>query len=521
MKSELNRPQFVDLETKPDSYFSAIIESSDDAIISKDLNGVIQSWNRGAERIFGYTPEEVVGKPVTILMPEGRQGEEIEILARIRNGERIDHYETIRKRKDGKNIHVSLTVSPVRDDSGLIIGASKIARDITSQKQAEELQRHFRAIVEFSDDAIISKDLNGIIQSWNRGAEHIFGYLASEVIGKPVAILLPEGREDEEPRILARLRKGERIDHYETIRKRKDGELVNISLTVSPIKDNSGKIIGASKIARNITAQKQAEAALRLARQELARANEDLEGKIVARTASLKAAISQMQEFSYTVSHDLRAPVRAMHGYATAVIEDYGERLDDRGREYLERIVRGSDRMDKLIHDVLIYSRLAQSEIKTQSIDLEKLIRDILHQYPEMQPPHLEVRIKTPLIPVMAHESALSQALSNLLTNAKKFIAPGINPKIEIWTEQHADIVRLWIKDNGIGIKPRHHARLFGLFERVSQENGYEGTGIGLAIVRKALEKMGGTVGFVSDGTNGSSFWIELRSVGQPHTLSA
>src|SRR6185312_15377286 len=154
---------------------------------------------------------EAIGKSITLIIPPDRLDEEPEILSRIHRGERIDHFETIRRRKDGTLINVSLSISPVKDDSGNIIGASKIARDITEHQRAEELQRRFAAIVESSDDAIISKDLNGVIQSWNRGAEHIFGYLASEAIGKPVTMLIPEGRLDEEPQILGRIRRGEKI----------------------------------------------------------------------------------------------------------------------------------------------------------------------------------------------------------------------------------------------------------------------------------------------------------------------
>ncbi|MDB6023211.1 MAG: putative two-component sensor histidine kinase protein, partial [Pedosphaera sp.] len=458
-------------------HLTAIVDSSDDAILSKDLNGIIRSWNKGAERMFGYTFAEVIGQSATMLTPAGRKKEEPDILARVRKGERIEHYETVWMRKDGMLLDISLAVSPIKDASGKIIGASKIARDISDRRRAQGLQSHFRAIVESSDDAILSKDLNGIIRSWNQGAERIFGYQASEVIGRPVTILMPLGRQNEEPEILARIRRGERIDHYETIRQRKDGALVNISLTVSPIKDDSGIIIGASKIARDVTGRKQAEAALQKAREELAALNETLEQRVSERTASLNAALAQMQEFSYSVSHDLRGPVRAMQGYAQAILEDHAGSLSPEVTEYLRRIYRGSSRMDKLTHDVLVYSRLAQNQIKCETLALEVLIRDIILHYPEMQPPHAQISIISPLLNVQAHESLLTQAISNLLNNAKKFVREGAVPKIDIWTERRDSRVRLWIKDNGIGIKPEHHARLFGMFESIHYDDAYEGTG--------------------------------------------
>jgi PAS domain S-box-containing protein len=365
-------------------WLSAIIDSAEDAIISKTLEGVITSWNKGAERIFGYTAGEVIGKPVTILIPENHIDEEPTILARIRAGERIEHYETVRLRKDGTLRNISLTVSPIRSPDGRVIGASKVARDITDRKHAEATMReqsevirqaydaiflrdsanaitlwnsgaertygytqeealgrsphellkteppipleeiyghlrregywegelkhtrkdgvqilvesrwatvrdglgevtavleitrdvterrraeerllHDAAIVENSDDAIISKDLDGIIRSWNPGAERLYGYTAEETVGQPVTMLIPDDRPDEEPHILEQIRRGARVDHYETVRRRKDGTHIDVSLTVSPVRDASGRVVGASKIARDVTARKRADEQLR------------------------------------------------------------------------------------------------------------------------------------------------------------------------------------------------------------------------------------------------------------------
>ena len=244
-------------------WLTAIIETAEDAIISKTLEGVITSWNKGAERIFGYTAEEAVGRPVTILIPADHLDEEPTILARLRAGKRIEHYETVRVRKDGTRIDISLTVSPIKGPDGNIIGASKIARDITERRRAEEKLLQAAAIVENSDDAIISKNLDGIILSWNPGAEKLYGYTAAEAIGQPVTMLIPEDRADEEPHILEQIGRGARVDHYETVRRRKDGTLIEVSLTVSPVRDTDGRIIGASKIARDITDRKRAAEELR------------------------------------------------------------------------------------------------------------------------------------------------------------------------------------------------------------------------------------------------------------------
>ena len=236
-----------------------IVESSDDAILSEDLDGIIRTWNPGAKRLFGYTAEEVIGKPITLLIPMDRHDEESDILSRIRRGECIDHYETVRQRKDGSLVEISVTVSPIKNAEGRIIGASKIGRDITERKRSEQVEKRFASIVESSDDAIVSKDLDGIINTWNPGAERLFGYTAKEIIGKPITLLIPTDRHGEESDILSRIRRGECVDHYETVRQRKDGSLVEISVTVSPLKNAEGKIIGASKIARDITERKRAQ----------------------------------------------------------------------------------------------------------------------------------------------------------------------------------------------------------------------------------------------------------------------
>jgi PAS domain S-box-containing protein len=247
---------------------ASIVDSSDDAIISKDLDGIISSWNNAASRLFGYEAAEVIGKPVTILIPQDRRDEELFILQQIRRGERIDHYETVRRRKDGGLIDVSLTVSPVRNAQGKIIGASKIARDITKRKREVDAALLLASVVETSDDAIISKNLDGIITSWNKGAERIFGYMAEEIIGKSVKVLIPRENHAEEDTILERIRRGQRIEHYETIRQRKHGSLINVSLTVSPVADHQGKIVGASKIARDITERTRTEAQISLLARE-------------------------------------------------------------------------------------------------------------------------------------------------------------------------------------------------------------------------------------------------------------
>ena len=251
------------------SYLATIVASSDDAIVSKTLDSVITSWNKAAEKMFGYTSEEAIGRQIYIIIPPDRHGEETEILSKIKSGQSVDHFETVRRRKDGVFINVSLTISPIRDTYGNIIGASKIARDITQKKRAEDGRAYLAAIIESSDDAIISKTLDSVITSWNKAAEKMFGFTAEEAIGQQIYIIIPSDRYGEEAEILARIRSGEGVDHYETVRHRKDGVLIDVSLTVSPIRDVSGNIVGASKMARDITDRKRADAQLREEREAL------------------------------------------------------------------------------------------------------------------------------------------------------------------------------------------------------------------------------------------------------------
>jgi PAS domain S-box-containing protein len=243
------------------AYLAAVVDSSHDGIITKTLSGIIQTWNKSAERIFGYTAEEAVDQSILLVIPPHLHPEEASILARLRNGEVIDHYETVRRRKDGRLIDVALTVSPVRDSKGTIIGVSKIVRDITESKRISrtmaQVENLLALIVASSDDAIISKDLNGTVTSWNRGAERMFGYTAEEMIGSSILRIIPLDRHSEETAILSKLRRGERIDHFETVRKKKDGRLFDISITVSPLVDQEGNVIGASKIGRDVSEQKQ------------------------------------------------------------------------------------------------------------------------------------------------------------------------------------------------------------------------------------------------------------------------
>ncbi len=266
-------------------------------------------------------------------------------------------------------------------------------------------------------------------------------------------------------------------------------------------------------LAHELEAKSRAETELREAQRRLQQHARELEQRVEERTASLREAVTQMEEFSYTVSHDLRGPLRAMHAFAEALVEDYGPKLDDTARDYLQRIQRASLRMEHLTTNLLRYSRVARADVQLGPTELEPLVRDTIEHYAELQPPGANVMIERPLLPVQAHPPSLTQCVANLLTNAVKFSRPGQRPNVRIRTERQAARVRIWFEDDGVGIPPEYHAGIFRVFERVPNSLGAsDGTGVGLAIVRKAAEKMGGTCGVESDGQHGSRFWIDLSA---------
>ena len=247
----------------------------------------------------------------------------------------------------------------------------------------------------------------------------------------------------------------------------------------------------------------------------LSQAHEQLELRVAERTARLSEAVAQMEEFSYTVSHDLRAPLRGMQAYSQALLEDCGELLATHPHavEYLQRIADNAHRLDRMALDVLTFSRVTRGKLQLAPVDLDKLVRDLVEHYASMQAPGADIRID-PLLPVTGHEPSLTQIMSNLLSNAIKFVPAGEIPRIHVWTEQRSHEVRIWVEDSGLGIDPRYQHRLFRMFERIHPDSNYHGTGVGLAVVRKAAERMHGTVGVESDGKTGSRFWVQLSGVG-------
>jgi PAS domain S-box-containing protein len=483
----------------------AIIDASDDALLSNDLNGHITSWSRGAERIFGFTSAEAVGRPVSMLLPDDRPEEEEHILEQIRRGERVPHFETKRRRKDGQILDVSVTISPIRTGDGTIVGASKVARDLTEQKRSGRAESLLAAIVGSSDDAIISKDLQGIITSWNLGAERMYGYAADEIVGKSILLLLPADRKQEEMTILERIRKGERLDHFETLRRRKNGEVFPVSLTISPVKDSQGTIVGASKIARDIT--------------ELRRISSDREQLLTserAARAQAESANRMKDDFLATVSHELRTPLNAIVGW-TQVLKESDLRLDT--LEGVETIERNAFAQAQVIDDLLDLGRISSGKmtLDIHPVDLPEIIRDAIDSVRHSADAR-QVTIQTVLNSsggtMMGDKNRLQQVLWNLLANAIKFTPKGGRVVLTAGRiNSHLEIV---VSDNGAGITSDFLPHVFERFRQAdpSTTRRAGGLGIGLALVKHLVELHGGEVRAESLGTNqGATFTVSLPFV--------
>ncbi len=626
--------------------FRQMIEALPAAVYTTDAEGRLTHFNQAAVEFSGRVPDLSTDKWCVswkLYRPDGTPlpHDECPMAIALKDGATISGVEVIAERPDGTRVWFTPYPTPFRDGDGRIVGGINMLVDITERKKAEEVTARLAAIVEYSDDAIISKDLNGVIATWNESAERLFGYTAQEAIGQPVTMLIPSERLDEEPGILERIRKGESIEHYETIRRRKDGKLLDISLSVSPIADRAGRVVGASNISRDITARKQIDQALRASEEryrnlfrsidegfcivevvfdenkkpvdyifleinpaferqtgiqnahgrsmreiapqheehwfqlygqivltgeskrfeypavqlqrwyegyayrigeanvkkvgiifnditERKKAQEVLERTVTERTAKLRATVEELESYSYSIAHDMRAPLRAMQGFSDILIKEYAAKIDTDGQRYLRRIALSADRMDHLIEDVLNYSKVVRAELPLESIAIDTLLQGMLETYPVFFPDEADIQVQTPMPRVVGNEAALTQVFSNLLGNAIKFVTPGLKPMIRVWAEEvnvscastssHDGMsgngegrgIRFLVQDNGIGIAPDQHEKIFEIFQRINKNT--PGTGIGLAIVKKAAERMGGRVGVQSFPGKGSTFWLELRT---------
>jgi PAS domain S-box-containing protein len=484
-------------QSEPDSSarLAAIVASSEDAIIGQDLGGVITSWNDAAERMFGYPAEDAIGRHISMLIPADRIAEEDTVLAQVRAGVGLAHFETVRLHRTGAPIEVSLAVSPIRNPAGDVVGASKIVRDITRGKRLEREAQRLAAIVMSSDDAIVSKDLNGTIQSWNRGAERIFGWTADEVIGRSITVIIPKERLSEEDEVLSRIRQGLSVEHFETVRMRKDGSLVDISLTVSPVRTEDGRVVGASKIARDVTEQRR----LAVAAEEASRLKD---------------------EFLAVLSHELRTPLNTVLGYARLLRRGEPRRTGEQRDKALDALERNADTLTRVVNDVLDTSRIVTGKLRLafEQCAVDRLIEegiDSVKATAGAKGVEMDSILDAGLA-VMGDRDRLHQVVTHLLSNALKFSRGG--GRVDVTVTGLADRVQLSVGDTGQGIDAALLPRVFDRFsqrERTASSH-QTGLGLGLSIVKHLIEAHGGTVRAASPGIGGgATFIVELPATNQ------
>jgi PAS domain S-box-containing protein len=669
------------------SLLAAVVDSSDDAIISKSLDGTITSWNRGAEIVFGYPASEAVGQPMLMLIPPNRVEEEFDILARIGRGESVEHIETVRLRKDGKTIAISATISPIKDSSSAIVGASTIARDITDRKQAEdrlaeqteELSRQaeellrsqqaleaqsqmLKLVLDSMGEGLVAADREGHFLIWNDSASKLMGREPAEIPTEQwtphFKVFLPDGITPYPPDRLPLVRalRGEPAQVELIVERPEPESRVVLEVAAHPVKDTAGKLCGGVAILRDITERKRAEVALarqavELSRQteelsrsrkametqtlmlqsvldsiseglvaadetgkfvlwnpaatrivglsaanvppaqwtehfgtylpdtvtpfppeqnpllrairgeactvemyvrnaeletgvwiestgsplkgndgvvrggvvafrditqrktaegEIRRLNEELEERVAERTAQLAAANQELEAFTYSVSHDLRAPLRHIGGFSRILIEDFGPRMDAAAQQHLQRIADGVQRMGLLVDELLNLARVGRHALHLQPTELNSVIDDVV----SLLQPETEGRAVTwkiaQLPPAECDPILIKQVFQNLLANALKFTRTREQAVIEISCQPKNGQMAIAVRDNGVGFNMKYSDKLFGVFQRLHRAEEFEGTGIGLATVHRIVHKHGGRIWAEAEMDQGATFYFTL-----------
>lgn len=500
---------------------ASIVESSDDAIISKDLHGIITSWNAGAERMLGYTSNEMIGRPISLIAPPDRVDEMPAMLERVKNGERIEHYETVRKSKAGALIGISLTVSPVRDAMGRIVGASKVARDITERKQAEErLHRSQEETREAKDwlqttlasigDAVIATDTQGSVTFLNPVAASVTGWSEEDAKGKTLDEIFVIANEETgasvESPVTKALREGSIVGlANHTTLTAKDGRHTPIDDSAAPIRDGAGRIIGVVLVFRDVTERKEAESALNESLERARRAARELQ----AANQALLRANEDLKQFAFAASHDLQEPLRMITSYSQLLIDGYRGQFDGEPGICVSFISRGTKRMRELLSDLLAYTQLTGADqAEVEWVDLNAVFQKALDNLASAIEECNAVIHRGDLPLVYGHSAHFLQLFQNLLGNAIKYRGEN-RAEVTVATVKDGRNWRVAVTDKGIGIAPEYHERIFGVFKRLHGKR-IPGTGIGLAICQRVVERYGGRIWVESEAAKGATFYFTV-----------
>jgi PAS domain S-box-containing protein len=471
-------------------------------------------WSDNLERIHGLLPGTFKGTLEGLLedVHSDDRPAVLQAIARASVPGTDFQVEYRQMRKDGSLGWMGGKGTAVFDSIGRPLRMTGVCMDITDRKKAESALRASdtlkQAMLDAALDCIITMDHNGRVVEWNPAAEKTFGYSRAEALGKRLADLAvpPDLRERHRHGLRHFLATGEGPvlnTRIELPALRADGTIFPAEIAIAPIRSEGWPLF--TGYVRDITERKRAELEIRML-------NAFLEERVAERTKELEQVNAELEAFTYSVSHELRAPLRTMEGFGQALLEDCAASLDPSGKEYVRRIIAGAERMNRLIDDLLAYSRVVRADVALTDVALEPVMADALEQlHAEILAKGAQVNVITPLPSVRAHKPTLVQVLANLVSNAVKFVAPGTPPHVQVWAEGNGEWVRVWVRDNGIGIDPKYHSRIFRVFERLHGVERYAGTGIGLAIALTGAERMGGRLGVESDAGQGSHFWIELR----------
>jgi PAS domain S-box-containing protein len=506
---------------------SSIVESSYDAILSKSLDGIVLSWNRGAERIYGYPAGEIIGQPVSLLRPAGAADDYSSIVEELKHGRMVENYEAERVRKDGRQIFVSLTVSPIRDESGKLEGASVIARDITEQKRAQEALRlseeRYRSLVSATTQMVWTTNAQGEVVE-NTSAWCAFtGQSLTEVSGWGwMDAVHPEDRE----RTVANWANAVQLRTYysgEYRVRRCDGQYRHMAVHGVPVLEKDGSVREWIGTSADITET-------RLAEEEVRGLHAELESRVVERTAELEAANKELEAFAYSVSHDLRAPLRAVDGFSRILLEEYAPQLPAEAQHYLEVARRNAVQMGELIDGLLAFSRLGRQPVHKQLVAPSDLARQAWEDLgAEWEGRTVEVVVED-LPPCEGDPLLLKQVFVNLLSNALKYTRTREIARIELGSQRLAEwkgaavppqpavdraAVAYTVRDNGVGFDMRYADKLFGVFQRLHRAEEYEGTGIGLANVQRVVHRHGGSVWAWAEVDRGATFCFTLPGAGR------
>jgi PAS domain S-box-containing protein len=509
------------------------------AVYSVDTSGVIQNFNGRAAELWGRQPavgstDERFCGSFKAFRPDGSYMPHDQCpMAEVVSGQisEVRDAEAVIERPDGSRVTVVINIRQLKNDRGEVTGAINCFYDISGRKQAEqtlrESERRYHSLFESIDEGFCVIEV--LFDSQKRAIDFVY-VETNPAFEKQTGLHGAQGR-----RVLELAPALERhwFETYgrvaltgEPVRFQDRAEVLGRWFDVYAFRVEAPELRRVAVLFTDITRQREAQDALHGAQVQLADHAVQLEQLVTDRTAKLQETIGELEHFSYTITHDMRAPLRAMKGFGGELLRESGSRLPPASADYLRRIMDAAERMDALIRDALQYTRIVRGDIPLTPVEPTLVLHGILESYPSLQPPHVDIQIVEPLPTVIANEAGLGQCFSNLLANAVKFIKPGVTPQIRIWAERHqnapeepadasihqgspAAVIRFWFEDNGIGVPREYQERIFDMFQQL--DKSYEGTGIGLALVRKTVERMKGKVGVESASDKGSRFWLELQ----------